>query len=135
MPTLANVTLGVAAAVALACGAAACGSEQQPDQPPRAPAQRLTASERAAAGSGHDAIRSYCRRLGLYLTGRRGKPATGVQRRAVTGARTLARLARRKPEAPYARDQTISQLAADTAEDLEGTNCSARLVVELERGL
>ena len=36
---------------------------------------------------------------------------------------------------PIATDQTIRQLAGDTAEDLEGTNCSARLVVELERGL
>jgi hypothetical protein len=95
----------------------------------------MTAVERAAAATGYEAIRSYCRRLGLYLTGRRGMPGTRVQRRAVTGARTLARLARRKPEATYVRGQTISQLAADTAEDLEGTNCSGRLVVELERGL
>jgi hypothetical protein len=53
----------------------------------------------------------------------------------VAGARALARLALRKPEAPYATGQTIRQLAGDTAEDLEGTNCSPRLVVELERGL
>ena len=63
------------------------------------------------------------------------RPGARVQRRAVAGARALARLALRKPEAPYATDQTIRQLAGDTAEDLEGTNCSARLVVELERGL
>jgi hypothetical protein len=118
---------------ALLCGFAGCGggeAERQPTEP-----QRLTAAERATAASGYDAIRSYCRRLGLHLVGRRDRPGARVQRRAVAGARAVARLARRKPEAPYAADQTIRQLAADTAEDLEGTNCSAGLVVELERGL
>jgi hypothetical protein len=125
---------------ALLCAFAGCGEEggeagQQPaGQPPAAP-QRLTAAERAAAAAGHDAIRTYCRRLGLHLAGRRARPGARVQRRAVSGARGLARLALRKPEAPYVTGQTIRQLAADTAEDLEGTNCSARLVVELERGL
>ena len=72
---------------------------------------------------------------GCTSPGRRDRPGVRVQRRAVAGARALARLALRKPEAPYATGQTIRQLAGDTAEDLEGTNCSARLVVELERGL
>ena len=118
---------------ALLCGFAGCG-EGEPERRHTEP-QRLTAVERAAAASGYDAIRSYCRRLGLHLTGRGAAPGPGAQGRAVEGARAIAALARRKPEAPYAPDQTISQLAADTAEDLEGTNCSARLVVELERGL
>ena len=106
----------------------------KPERPPAEP-QRLTAAERAAAASGHEAIRSYCRRLGLHLVAGRARPGARVQRRAVAGARALARLARRKPEALYATHQTVRQLAGDTAEDLEGTNCSARLVVELERGL
>jgi hypothetical protein len=118
---------------ALLCGLAGCG-DGEPARPEPAP-QRLTAGERAGAASGHDAIRSYCRRLGLHLAGRGDRPGAPVQRRAVAGARMLARLAGRKPEAPYAPGQTIRQLAGDTAEDLEGTNCSARLVVELERGL
>jgi hypothetical protein len=53
----------------------------------------------------------------------------------VDGARRIALLARRKPEARYSPVQTVRQLAGDTAEDLEGTNCSRRLVAELERGL
>jgi hypothetical protein len=118
---------------ALLWGFAGCG-EGEPARQDAEP-QRLTAVERAAATSGHDAIRSYCRRLGLHLAGRRDRPGARVQRRAVAGARTLARLSLRKPEAPYASHQTIRQLAGDTAEDLEGTNCSTRLVVELERGL
>jgi hypothetical protein len=118
---------------ALLCGVAGCG-EGEPTRRDAEP-QRLTAVERAAATSGHDAIHSYCRRLGLHLAGRRDRPGAQVQRRAVAGARALARLALRKPEAPYATDQTIRQLAGDTAEDLEGTNCSALLVVELTRGL
>jgi len=118
---------------ALLCGFAGCG-DSEPAQQSTEP-QRLTAAERAAAASGHDAIRSYCRRLGLHLAGRGDRPGVRVQRRAIAGARSLARLALRKPDAPYAAAQTIRQLAGDTAEDLEGTNCSARLVVELERGL
>jgi hypothetical protein len=44
-------------------------------------------------------------------------------------------LARRKPEARFNASQTVRDLAGDTAEDLDGTNCSAALVAELERGL
>jgi hypothetical protein len=95
----------------------------------------LTAAERAAARAGHAAIRSYCRRVGLYLAGRRGPPGAEVQRRAIAGARAIARVARSKPEARFSAVQTARDLAGDTAEDLEGTNCSSRLVVELSRGL
>ena len=123
----------VVIATALLCAFAGCG-DGEAQRPPAEP-QRLTAAERAAAASGHDAIRSYCRRLGLHLGAGRARPGARVQRRAVAGARALAGLALRKPEALYATHQTVRQLAGDTAEDLEGTNCSARLVVELERGL
>jgi hypothetical protein len=110
-----------------------CGSSE-PDRAQTVQPPRLTAQERAASRSGHEAIRAYCRRLGLHLAGRRPLPGPAVQRRALEGARAIAALARRKPAAPYARDQTASQLAGDIAEDLEGTNCSPRLVGELTRG-
>jgi hypothetical protein len=134
MLTCSTGTLCGAAVVALLCGAIACGSEEH-DPPAPPPPRGLTAPERQAAQSGHAAIRTYCRRLGLYIVGRRGQPAAADQRRAVAGARAIARLAQRKPEAPFAPGQTVRQLAGDTAEDLEGTNCSTRLVAELERGL
>jgi hypothetical protein len=124
----------VAAAVLVVCGLVACGSSNE-GRPDRAPPQRLTAAERAAAESAHAAIRAYCRQLGLHLVGRRAAPGPAALRRAVAGARTLARLARRKPEAPFSDIQTARQVVADTAEDLEGTNCSGRLVAELARGL
>jgi hypothetical protein len=119
--------------IALLCGLAGCGddeAERQQTEP-----QRLTAVERAAAASGYDAIRSYCRRLGLHLVAGRAAPGPHAQENAVEGARAIAALARRKPEAAYVRGQSVRQLAGDTAEDLEGTNCSSRLVTELERGL
>jgi hypothetical protein len=124
----------VAVAAGLVCGAPACGGEDSAP-PVREQPQHLTGAERAAARSGHGAIRAYCARLGLYLAGRRARPGPATQQRAVEGARTIARLARAKPQAPYSRAQTARQLAGDTAEDLEGTNCSARLVLELRRGL
>jgi hypothetical protein len=133
-PILGLVSRAVAIVVtALLCGFAGCGedeAERRHTEP-----QRLTAVERAAAASGYDAIRSYCRRLGLHLVAGRAAPGPGAQGRAVEGARAIAALARRKPRAPYLRGQSVRQLAGDTAEDLEGTNCSSRLVVELERGL
>jgi hypothetical protein len=128
------VTVRVVAVLALVCGATACGSEDRA-QPAQPEPQRLTAAERAAAGAAHDAIRSYCRRLGLYITGRGDPPGTRAELRAVDGARAIAQLARRKPAAPYDSTETIRDLAADTAEDLDGTNCSQRVVSELEQGL
>ena len=119
--------------VAVALGGGACGSDDDRSGPVEA--QRLTRAERAAAQSGYEAIRAYCRRLGLHLAGRRPAPDQRTQERAIAGARAIATLARRKPEAPYSRTQTSRQLAADTAEDLEGTNCSRTLVAELARGL
>jgi hypothetical protein len=123
----------VATVLALLWGAGACGSGE--DRLPRPEPQRLTPAERTAAESGHEAIRSYCRRVGLHLARGGAAPGAAVQRRAIRGARAVAGLARRKPHAPYAQGQTVRQLAGDTAEDLEGTNCSGRLVRELERGL
>jgi hypothetical protein len=123
-----------AAVLALTLAAAGCGSAERA-RPAQPEPQRLTAVERARARAGHDAIRSYCRRLGLYITGRGDSPGTRAELRAVDGARTIAQLARRKPVAPYDSVETIRDLAADTAEDLDGTNCSQRIVSELERGL
>jgi predicted small lipoprotein YifL len=112
---------------------AGCGSKQPPR--PTAEPRDLTAAEQRAAESGLAAIRGYCRRVGADLAGRAGPPDPAVLERAVAGARAIATLARRKPDAPYSRVQTARELAADTAEDLEGTNCSATLVAELARGL
>lgn len=126
--------LATVSLAALTWATPGCGSEATDRPRPETPS-RLTAPERAAAEAGREAIRSYCRRLGLHLAGRRGPPEERARRRAVEGARTLASLARRKPQTPFAPGQTLRQLAADTAEDLEGTNCSAGLVAELERGL
>jgi hypothetical protein len=122
-------------AAALAAGLLACGSGRESPPPPAVPAQGLTVQERQAARAAHAAIRSYCRQLGLHLAGRRPAPGAGARQRALAGARAIARLARAKPQARFSAHQTARQLAGDTAEDLEGTNCSGRLVAELARGL
>jgi hypothetical protein len=134
VPSQVRIAICVAVAATAVCALAGCGSSE-PDRAPPAQPQRLTGAERAAARSGYEAIRAYCRRLGLHLAGRRPPPGAAAERGALAGAREIAAVARRKPEAPYAPDQTAGQLAGDTAEDLEGTNCSARLVAELSRGL
>jgi hypothetical protein len=119
--------------VAAALLLTACGSGGDPPRPSEQ--QRLTAPERAAVDSGRAAIRAYCRRLGLHLAGRGGAPSDAVRDRALVGAREIASVARRKPGAPYEQGIAVRTLAADIAEDLEGTNCSPALVVELRRGL
>ena len=95
----------------------------------------MTVAERSSVAAGEDAIRAYCRRLGLHLAGRGTAPGEAVRQRALRGARSIATVARSKPQAPYGTGQTVRGLAADTAEDLEGTNCSPALVAELARGL
>ena len=53
----------------------------------------------------------------------------------MSAARAISLLAQQKPGASYRGSQRMRDLAADLAEDLEGTNCSARLVAELARGI
>jgi hypothetical protein len=121
------------ATVALTC-LVGCGDDPQPETTRAAPAaqQRLTGDERRAAEGAVTAIRRYCRRVARYLAAGGRPPPQG---RAIAGGRGIARIAAAKPSARYRGSQTIRDLAADLAEDLEGTNCSRRLVTELERGL
>jgi hypothetical protein len=99
---------------------------------PAPPATPLTAQERLGADRSVREIRAYCRAVARYLAGDAGRP---VQDEAIAAARSIAAVARGKPESRYRGSQTARDLAADLAEDLEGTNCSQALVVELARGL
>jgi hypothetical protein len=113
---------------------AGCGDDEPssaaPDPGRAAP---LSAPQRAAADRAVDSIRAYCRGLARFLAGRRaGRPPLGE---ALAAARSIATLARQRPGAPYSGSQTARDLAADLAEDLEGTNCSNTLVAELAAGL
>jgi len=110
---------------------AGCGDDAAPTTPAPAP-EPLTAQERAGAERAVAEIRSYCRGVARYLAGRRDQPPVEG---AVAAARRIAAIARAKPEASYRGSQRARDLAADLAEDLEGTNCSQRLVAELARGL
>jgi hypothetical protein len=109
---------------------AGCGDDPAPNVPAQ-PDRPLTAQERAGAAHAVAAIRSYCRGVARRLAGRGDAPPV---EEAVAAARRIAALARAKPAATYRGSQRARDLAADLAEDLEGTNCSQRLVVELARG-
>jgi hypothetical protein len=110
---------------------AGCGDDPAPSVPARQD-RHLTAQERTSADHAVAAIRSYCRRVARSLAGRGAAPPVED---AVAAARRIAALARAQPEAAYRGSQRARDLAADLAEDLEGTNCSQRLVTELARGL
>ena len=109
---------------------AGCGDDPAPDVPAR-PDRPLTAQERAGADRSVAAIHSYCRRVARRLAGRGAAPPV---QGAVAAARRIAALARAKPDAAYRGSRRARDLAADLAEDLEGTNCSQQLVTELARG-
>ena len=120
----------VLAALAICCGAG-CGEEESSPRPVPVDGP-LTAQERRIEDRSVREIREFCRGVARYLAGSGDPPQ---QDDAVQAARRIAALARRKPEARYEGSQTARGLAGDLAEDLEGTNCSRILVVELERGL
>ena len=119
------------AALLIAC-LAGCGDDGPSGPTTNPPAPVLTAQERAEADRAVAAVRRYCRRVARHLAGRGSVPPLDA---AVQGARSIAGIARRKPEASYSGSQRARDLAADLAEDLEGTNCSRTLVDELARGL
>jgi hypothetical protein len=119
------------AALLVAC-LAGCGDDGSSGSTTSSPPPSLTARERAEADRGVAAVRRYCRRVAQHLAGRGSLPPIDP---AVRGAQHIAGLARRKPEASYSGSQRARDLAADLAEDLEGTNCSQTLVAELARGL
>ena len=119
----------VAAILLGGCGDDGPSSAPRPPEPPA----RLSAQERAAADRSVGTIRAYCRDRARSLAGEgRARPALDE---ALAAARRRAALARAKPAAPYRGSQTARNLAADLAEDLEGSNCSNTLVAELARGL
>jgi hypothetical protein len=128
----APVTRGrfLAAVLAAVC-VAGCGDEGS-ERTPVVPPAPLTAQERRGEDRAVAEIRAYCRGLARSLATGRDRPS---QAAAITAARRIAALAERKPEATYRGSQTARTLAADLAEDLEGTNCSQLLVAELARGL
>jgi hypothetical protein len=120
------------ATVVLTC-LVGCGDDPPPARTQAAPAQqRLTVFERRLADRSVAAIRRYCRRVARYLAAGGPRPRQGE---AIAAARRIAGVAAAKPSAAYRGSQTTRDLAGDLAEDLEGTNCSTRLVTELERGL
>ncbi len=110
---------------------AGCGDDASPAPPVRSQSS-LTAQERVAVARSVTAVRRYCRGVARHLAGRGGRPSIGG---AVRAARHIVVVARHKPVASYRGSQRARDLAADLAEDLEGTNCSQRLVNELARGL
>jgi hypothetical protein len=111
---------------------AACGDG---DDASSAGPRRLSIEEESRVEESRLGIRSYCRRIAFYLAGRKGPPTAVDTRRAYDAADSLISLARENPEAQNRNGDTMRQVLGDTAEDLEGTNCSSDLVARLERGL
>jgi hypothetical protein len=120
-----------AVAVALAIVLGGCGEGSEAPSAPRT----LTAGEHARVTAARASIRSYCASVRDYLTGEGSAPPTSVARRALGSVDLLAALAQSHPEAHYDSYETMREVLGDTAEDLEGTNCSATLVHRLERAL
>jgi hypothetical protein len=121
------VLLALGMLVPTACG----GGDDASSVGPR----RLSIDDQSRVSESRLAIRSYCRRIALYLAGKEGRPTTADTRQAYAAVDSLISIARENPEAQNRNGDTMRQVVGDTAEDLEGTNCSADLVARLERGL
>jgi hypothetical protein len=96
---------------------------------------RLTAPERADLARSRAAVVAYCRRIGLYLAGRRGPPGEADKARAGDATDTLIALVERKPRAEYLTDETVTVVVGDLAERLEAINCAPDLERRLEVAL
>jgi hypothetical protein len=111
---------------------AGCGSSSNDDSS-RA---RLTPGEQADVRAAQSAIRSYCRTVLLYLERRTDPPTRAETARAYEGVDRLAAIARAKPAAPQGRSgETVRDLMADTAEDLQGSNCADNVVQRIDQAL
>jgi hypothetical protein len=120
----------MAACALFLLGVGACGDD---NAPPRA--KSLTASELTTVQSSRDAIRAYCRRVGLSIARGEVTQLATLLDQALAAADRLGELARAKPAAHVDPQSTTYDVLADTAEDLDGTNCSPAIVQRLERGL
>jgi hypothetical protein len=118
------------AIAAIATGLAGCGDDNATQVP-----QRLESQETRVVDAATAAIRAYCRKVGLALAGRRDRPTADDELRVFDAVDRLIAIAQKKPDAPYRRSSTPRDVIADSAEDLDGTNCSNALVRRLEKGL
>jgi hypothetical protein len=111
-----------------AWGAVSCGADEQ-----RAEGDRLSAAETREVRESELAIRDYCRRVGLYLSGRAAPPSRTEVERVLTAADQLIALAEAKPDAPAGSRGAVRDVLGLIAEDLEGTNCSPDLARRLSQ--
>jgi hypothetical protein len=109
-------------------GVAACGGSSEKSSP-------LTPQERSSASRALSAIDRYCDAVGRFFS-RRGEAPTPAETGAAEQAvEELAALARAKPSVDYRPGQTMRLLIGDTAENLEASGCSRRLVDRLSQAL
>jgi hypothetical protein len=122
------IVLALVAVTVAGCGANGGGGGAERET-------RLTAAEAASAKAAIGAVNGYCRKLALFLAGKRREPDTEDADRAQKSADTLVSVARAKPDAALTEAVTMRDALADMAEDLEGSNCASGLVGRLDQGL
>jgi hypothetical protein len=129
-----------AAAVGLSLIAiASCGNGESPQTgdttPTGAAARRLTSAEQALVDRSERTVQRYCGKLALSLTGRARPPSAEEASRAFAATDRLIELARAKPAASLENRVEMGLFLGDLAEDLEGSNCDARLVQRIDQAL
>jgi hypothetical protein len=107
--------------------------ELTPTSPPAA-TPPLSASGMRVIQRARDTVSAHCRQVADALAEGAPPPPGGFER-ATAALDELARLAAEQPDAE-AEDGTTPRLAlGDIAENLEGTNCDARLVARIDEAL
>ena len=105
-----------------------CGDGSSTDSP-------LSAQERSRVQGALVAVNEYCRQLGRYFSRRGSAPTNSATAAAREGVDEITALAGEKPAVEYRPGQTLRELIADTAENLEGSNCTGPLLTRLEQAL
>jgi hypothetical protein len=98
-------------------------------------ATRLSAAEESVLAHSQTSLRDYCRKLALYLAGKRTAPTGADARDVDNDLDRLIALARAKPDARAGNQEPLRLVISDMAEDLEGSNCSGSFEQKLEQGL
>ena len=106
---------------------AACGGDSEDENP------QLTVDDRRAVEHAQREIGAYCRHLAQFILRERPAPTPAETGEAVSAVDRLAAVAREKPYAEYRPGQRMRTLVGDTAEGLEGSNCTGPVLERLQQ--
>jgi hypothetical protein len=126
-----STTAAVLLAALLAAGPGCGDNDSAAPKPP----SRLSPEEQVVLQDAQQAVRRYCRKVGLYILrqGRAPTPADLEQVDARLGP--LVAIGRERPAALSSSQRTVRESIGDLIEDVEGSNCSGPIQQRLDAAI